>query len=244
MVPQSARGTADYGWLQANYSFSFGHHHDPERMGFGLLRVLNQDHIQPSGGFGLHGHEDMEIITWIQSGELVHEDSMGNRGTLGAGEVQVMSAGRGVRHSEFNGSKTEGVDMLQMWILPAESGTPPRWEQRLSPADERRGQFTQLVGGHTESRDGLLTIGQDARMFVGLFDAGEEDRYRLAPDRCAYVHVARGELLLEGQRLGSGDGAEIDGTPEGLELKFRGVDGNTLTDVVLWDMPRTERGNA
>ncbi len=232
----SERGTLDAGWLQANYSFSFGQYHDPRRMGFGPLRVVNQDHIQPGGGFGKHGHADMEIITWVQSGKLVHEDSMGNRGFLGPGELQVMSAGSGVQHAEFNGSQTEGVDLMQMWILPAHQNTKPSWEQRLSPTAERAGKLKQLVGPHSEAREGLLTIDQDARFYAGWLSQGDSVSFPVQAGRRAFVHVARGQVRCGEHTLDSGDALEVVAPGDGLTLHFEGLDSTAPTDLILWDL--------
>ena len=232
----SERGTLDAGWLQANYSFSFGQYHDPRRMGFGALRVVNQDHIQPGGGFGKHGHADMEIITWVQSGQLVHEDSIGNRGFLGAGELQVMSAGSGVEHAEFNASQTEGVDLMQMWILPAHQNTKPSWEQRLSPTAERAGKLHQLVGPHSEAREGLLTIDQDARFFAGWLSQGDAVSFTVQAGRRAFVHVARGQVRCGEHVLDSGDALEVVAPADGLTLHFEGLDATAPTDLILWDL--------
>jgi len=232
----SERGTLDAGWLRANYSFSFGQYYNPRRMGFGPLRVVNQDHIQPGGGFGTHGHENMEIITWVQSGELVHEDSMGNRGFLGPGELQVMSAGSGVRHSEFNGSKTDGVDLMQMWILPAHQDTKPSWEQRLSPTAERAGKLLQLVGTHAEAREGLLTIDQDARFFAGWLSQGDAVSFQVQAGRRAFVIVARGQVRCGEHTLDRGDALEVVGPADGLTLSFEGLDATAPTDLILWDL--------
>ena len=232
------RGRADYGWLQANYSFSFGHYHDDARMGHGVLRVLNQDRVLGGGSFSEHGHRDMEIVTWVQEGELVHEDSLGNRGVLSAGEVQVMSAGRGVLHAESNGSATDDLHLLQMWVLPAERGVQPRLDQRASDLAERRGTFAQLVGPHAEARAGLLTIGQDARLFASLLADGEAASIELPGERRAYLHVARGRVALGDLELGPGDGLALDPT----DAATRGVSLTALAadhpaDVVLWDLP-------
>ncbi|MDF1800672.1 MAG: pirin family protein [Planctomycetota bacterium] len=231
------RGRADYGWLQANYSFSFASYYDPARQGFGLLRVLNQDMVLGGGGFATHGHRDMEIVTFVQSGELVHEDSMGNRGVLGPGEVQVMSAGTGIQHSEANHSATEPLHLLQMWVVPAEDGTAPRWEQRLSPDSERLGRMTQLVGPHAEAREGLLTIGQDARLFATLLDDGQGSELTVPAGRRTYVHVARGELRLDGLALAAGDGASLEAAGHDRVLTFEGAGSDQPADVVVWDLP-------
>jgi redox-sensitive bicupin YhaK (pirin superfamily) len=206
-------------------------------MGFGPLLVLNQDHIAGGGGFPTHGHRNMEIITWVQSGELIHEDSMGHRGSLGPGELQVMSAGRGVRHAEYNGSKENSLHLLQMWIQPSERETEARWEQRLSPSAEREGQFIQLVGEHEEARDGLLTIGQDARMHVALLAADINASLDLPAGRKAYLHVARGSVIWNDIQLEAGDAIAFEATRETRPLSITGSDPRCLADVILWDLP-------
>jgi len=233
LAASKSRGAADYGWLQARYSFSFASYFNPDKLGFGPLRVLNQDRIQAGGGFGTHGHEDMEIITFVQSGQLVHQDSMGNRGTLGAGEVQVMSAGSGVQHSEFNGSDQNGLELMQMWITPRTLGSQPRWEQRLSPPSERTGRFHKLVGPTEEARDGLLTIDQDARLFAAWLEQGQEAQLTVPAGRRAYIHLARGEAEFEGQAMDAGDALEVHPTDAPRTLRFTG-DG---ADLVAWDLP-------
>jgi redox-sensitive bicupin YhaK (pirin superfamily) len=159
------RGHADHGWLDTCHTFSFAGYHDPEHMGFGLLRVLNQDRVEPAMGFGTHGHRDMEIVTYMLEGVLEHKDSMGNGSQMRPGEVQLMSAGRGVTHSEFNASKTEGLHLLQMWVHPRETGTEPRYEQKEFPEEVRRGKLLLVVS--PDGADGSLTIGQDARLYAG-----------------------------------------------------------------------------
>lgn len=230
------RGQADYGWLQANYSFSFGQYHDPERMGFGHLRVLNQDHIQGGGGFGTHGHQDMEIITWVQGGDLRHRDSIGNEGSIRAGELQVMSAGSGIQHSEYNGSPDEGVDLLQMWILPETRGGTPSWEQRVSPTEERNGAFVQLVGHHRDAREGLLTIGQDAALYAALLHDEQRASIELEAGRRGYLHVAKGSLRWGDQTLEKGDALSIEAQEFERALHLHGVTGDHPADVIFWNL--------
>lgn len=233
MIPSASRGAADFGWLQARYSFSFASYFNAERTGFGPLRVLNQDRIQPGGGFGTHGHQDMEIITFVQQGLLVHEDSMGNRGELIAGEVQVMSAGRGVQHSEFNGSEADSVELLQMWIEPRQLGRPPRWEQRLSPGAERVGAFRTLVAPHEEAAEGLLTIDQDARLKAALLKRGHEATLEVPTQRRAYVHLAQGQAHFDGLTLDAGDALEVTPHDSPRSLTFTG----DQADLIAWDLP-------
>jgi len=224
------RGHAHHGWLDARHTFSFGSYHDPAHMGFSELRVLNQDRIAAGQGFGTHGHRDMEIVTYVLSGTLEHEDSMGNGSTIQPGEVQLMSAGTGVTHSEFNGSETEELRLLQMWILPRERGTTPRYEQKPFPASERTGKLRLVVS--PDGADGSLTIGQDVRLFVGQLRDGDTWSLTLEQGRKAYLHVAEGRLGLNGQPLGPGDGAAVEAETE-LELTGAGEGG----EVVLWDLP-------
>jgi len=222
------RGQANYGWLDAHYSFSFGSYNDPGHMGFSELRVLNQDTVQPGQGFGTHGHRDMEIVTYVLSGTLEHKDSMGNGSTIRPGEVQLMSAGSGVTHSEFNASNSDELHLLQMWILPRNARTKPRYEQKEFPAEDRTGRLLLVVSPN--GADGSLTIGQDVRLFVGTLHDGDTWGLSLAEGRKAYLHVAEGHVTLNGERLGPGDGAAIE-SERNLELAGAGG------EVVLWDLP-------
>ncbi|HPF12746.1 MAG: pirin family protein [Planctomycetes bacterium] len=223
------RGHADHGWLDAHHTFSFAGYFDPERMGFGSLRVLNQDRVAAGEGFGTHGHRDMEIVTYVLDGTLEHKDSMGNGSQMRPGEVQFMSAGRGVTHSEFNPSKTEPLHLLQMWVLPRESGFPPRYEQKTFEESERRGRNRLVVS--PDGSEGSLTIGADARMYAGLADGDEVVTYELPKDRMAWLHLAKGEVTVAGERLLAGDGAAI--TAPG-PVEFR--DG-VRAEWVLWELP-------
>ncbi len=223
------RGHADHGWLDTHHTFSFASYHDPDHMGFSVLRVLNQDVVTSGQGFGTHAHRDMEIVSYVLDGVLEHKDSMGNGSQMHPGEVQLMSAGSGVTHSEFNGSKDEGLHFLQMWIHPAERGTTPRYEQKEYPEAERRGKLRLVVS--PDGADGSLTIGQDVRLYAGLLDGDETARLELDPGRSAWLHVARGSLELNGERLGPGDGAAIRAE---AALELSGGDG---AELVLWDLP-------
>lgn len=221
------RGHVDYGWLNARYTFSFGHYSDPEYMGYGFLRVLNQDVVQPGRGFDTHGHRDMEIVTVVLQGGLVHRDSMGNGSTILPGEVQLMSAGSGVTHSEYNASETETCEVLQMWVLPAERNTLPRYAQlNLSSADP----WTLAVSPN--GRDGSLPIRQDALLYKADLRAGEVIRHKFSVDRCAWMHVARGELELNGRIVKSGDGAALEGLST---LEIQAVKNS---QAVMWEMPK------
>lgn len=201
------RGHANHGWLDTWHTFSFAGYHDPENMGFSDLRVINDDRVQPAQGFGTHGHRDMEIITYVLDGALEHKDSMGNGSVIRPGNVQRMSAGSGVRHSEFNASKTEPVHLLQIWIEPDVTGIKPGYEEKHFTDDEKRGQLRLIAspGG----RDGSVTIHQDARMYAALLDGADTATHALAAGRRAYVHVARGAVMVNGQKLAAGDGARI-----------------------------------
>jgi redox-sensitive bicupin YhaK (pirin superfamily) len=199
------RGHANHGWLDTRHTFSFAQYHDPEHMGFRGLRVINEDRVAPGRGFGTHPHRDMEIISYVLAGGLEHRDSMGNGSVIRPGEVQRMSAGTGVFHSEFNTSKTEPVRFMQIWILPARRGVEPSYEQRAFPAPERRNRLRLVVD--PEGRDGALTINADARLYAGLLDAGAQLEHALPEGRHAWVQVARGRIEVEGSTLAAGDGA-------------------------------------
>ncbi|MEQ1773376.1 MAG: pirin family protein [Burkholderiales bacterium] len=201
------RGHANHGWLDTWHTFSFAQYHDPEHMGFGDLRVINDDRVQPGQGFGTHGHHDMEIITYVLDGALEHKDSMGNGSVIRPGNVQRMSAGRGVRHSEFNASQTEPVHLLQIWIKPNTTGIEPGYEEKHFTADEKRGQLRLIAS--IDGAAGSVKIHQNARLFAVLLDRTDTVTHTLATDRRAYVHVARGEVNVNGQKLAGGDGARI-----------------------------------
>jgi quercetin 2,3-dioxygenase len=202
-----ARGHFDHGWLDTRHTFSFADYHDPAYMGFRALRVINEDRVAPGDGFGTHGHRDMEIITYVLSGALAHRDSTGGGGTLRPGEVQRMSAGTGVHHSEFNASQDEPVHFLQIWIVPDRAGHPPSYEQKPVPEAERRGKLRLIAS--PDGADGSSTIHQDARLYATLLGAGEKVSLPLAAGRHGWVQVARGEADLNGVALKAGDGAAI-----------------------------------
>ncbi len=203
------RGHANHGWLDSYHSFSFADYHDPLHMGYGSLRVINEDVVQPGKGFGTHAHSDMEIITYILQGALEHKDSMGNGSVIQPGDVQRMSAGTGVRHSEFNASAKELVHLLQIWILPAVNGIAPGYEEKHFDSASKRGQL-RLVAS-SDGRDGSVTIHQDAAVYAALLDGAEQVTHALAPGRKAYVHVARGSVDVNGETLDAGDAAKISG---------------------------------
>lgn len=223
------RGHANHGWLDSFHTFSFADYHDREQMGWGALRVINDDTVQPGHGFPTHAHRDMEIISYVLEGELEHEDSAGTGEVIRPGDVQVMSAGTGVQHSEFNPSRENPVHFLQIWIVPKFTGAPARYQQKFYGSAEKRGRLRLLVS--PDGRDGALKIGQDASVYAALLDGDDQVQHEIAQGRRAYVHVARGEVTLNGQRLGGGDGVKI-------------ADESTLTlsegknaEILLFDLP-------
>ncbi|HEX3597299.1 MAG TPA: pirin family protein, partial [Polyangiaceae bacterium] len=202
------RGLAEHGWLRSFHTFSFADYHDPANMGFRALRVINEDRVEPGRGFGTHPHRDMEIISYVLEGELSHKDSMGNGSVIRPGDVQRMSAGTGVLHSEFNPSPSNGVHFLQIWIVPDRAGHTPGYEQKTFASAERAGKLRLVASG--DGQDGSVTIHQDAKLFAGTFADGERARYELAAGRHAWVHVARGTVNIQGETLGAGDAAALD----------------------------------
>jgi redox-sensitive bicupin YhaK (pirin superfamily) len=203
------RGYADHGWLRSYHSFSFAGYFDPAHMGFGNLRVINEDRVAAGAGFGTHGHRDMEIISYVLSGELAHKDSMGNVETIPPGDVQRMSAGRGVTHSEFNHKADETTHFLQIWIEPNVKGIEPGYEQKGFAEAEKRGQL-RLVAS-PDGANGSVLVHADARLYSGLFNGGEEATLTLDNQRKTYVHLVRGELEVNGQKLSGGDAAKLEG---------------------------------
>ncbi len=222
------RGRFDHGWLDTRHTFSFADYHDPRFMGFRDLRVVNEDRVRPGEGFGTHGHRDMEIVSYVLEGALAHRDSLGNGSTIRPGEVQRMSAGTGIRHSEFNASRDEPVHFLQIWFLPARTGLAPGYEQRAFPEAERRGRLRLLVS--PDGADGSLTIHQDVSVLGALLAPGEEVRRELAPGRHAWVQVARGAVELNGSALRQGDGAAVS---DERSLAIRGLD---AAEVLVFDL--------
>jgi quercetin 2,3-dioxygenase len=204
-----ARGQADHGWLKSQHSFSFAEYLDPAWMGWGNLRVINEDRIAPGTGFGTHGHRDMEIVSYVLEGNLAHKDSMGNVQGIPPGDVQRMSAGTGVRHSEFNHAPDQTTHFLQIWIEPEATGLAPGYEQRSFPDDQKRGRL-RLVASN-DGADGSVTIHADAAMYAGCFDGSEGAELALAPGRKAYVHLVRGALEVNGHRLQGGDAVALEG---------------------------------
>jgi redox-sensitive bicupin YhaK (pirin superfamily) len=205
--PAQERGHGQHGWLDSWHSFSFAGYHDPDHMGFGPLRVINEDRIAPGTGFGTHGHRDMEILSWVLAGELAHRDSLGNGSAIVPGDLQRMSAGRGVQHSEFNHAPDETTQFLQSWIEPSVVGSEPGYEQKHYSESQRRGRLQSIASA--DGRDGSVTVQQDVVVLTGLFDGDESAQHLLAPGRRAYVHLARGSLTVNGQRLGAGDALKL-----------------------------------
>jgi quercetin 2,3-dioxygenase len=223
------RGFADHGWLKSFHTFSFADYFDPKHVEFGPLRVINEDRVQAGAGFGTHGHRDMEIISYVLEGSLAHQDSLGNGSTLRPGDVQRMSAGRGVRHSEFNPSSTELVHFLQIWIQPDVHGIEPEYEEKRFAAEEKRGRLRLIAS--PDRAAGSVLIHQDARIYAGLFDGGETAMLDVGPKRRIYVHVARGELTANGVALGAGDALKLTEVPR-LTLS-----GGRNAEVLVFDLP-------
>jgi redox-sensitive bicupin YhaK (pirin superfamily) len=201
------RGAVNFGWLESKHSFSFGHYHDPEHMGFGALRVINEDRVAPGAGFPTHAHSDMEIISYVLDGGLEHKDTLGTRSQIRPGEVQRMTAGSGIRHSEYNASSTDPVHFLQIWILPERKGIEPGYEQKAFPAAERTGKL-RLVASR-DGREGSVTVHQDVDLYAGVIEDGDTVGLDLRPGRKAWIQVARGRAVLNGQALRTGDGAAV-----------------------------------
>jgi redox-sensitive bicupin YhaK (pirin superfamily) len=223
------RGFADHGWLKSFHTFSFADYFDPEHVEFGPLRVINEDRVQAGAGFGTHAHRDMEIISYVLSGELAHKDSMGNGSTIKPGDVQRMSAGSGVRHSEFNPSPNEGTHFLQIWIQPNRLNLMPSYEEKRFAPEEKRGRLRLIVS--PDSAQGSLLIHQDARVYAGLFDGAESATLSVDTGRRIYVHVARGKLTANGVGLGAGDALKI--TREAQLLLEHGEN----AEVLVFDLP-------
>jgi len=205
--PAGERGHADHGWLDSRHTFSFADYHDPSHMGFRDLRVINEDRVQPGRGFGTHGHRDMEIISYVLDGALGHRDSMGTGSTMTPGDVQRMSAGTGVRHSEMNASTSEPVHFLQIWIIPERQGITPGYEQKRFENAEKQGQLRLIAS--RDGRDGSITIHQDVDLYASVLNAGDHVGLSLRPGRHAWIQVARGAVIVNGQPLEQGDGAAV-----------------------------------
>lgn len=223
------RGHADHGWLKSFHSFSFADYFDPDHVAFGPLRVINEDRVEPGTGFGTHGHRDMEIISYVLSGELAHQDSIGNGSVIRPGDVQRMSAGSGIRHSEFNPSASQGVHFLQIWIQPDVHGIAPGYEQKHFAEAEKRGRLRLIASA--DGAEGSVLIHQDARLYAGLFDGAEAATLPLAAARRAYVHLARGSAEVNGLALEAGDALKL---ADAAELSIRN---GREAELLVFDLP-------
>ncbi len=223
------RGKADHGWLDSRHSFSFGHYQDPAHLGFGPLLVINEDRVKPGRGFGTHGHRDMEIISYVLEGALAHQDSIGNGSTLRYGDVQRMSAGSGVRHSEFNQSAEQPVHFLQIWIEPNVKGIAPSYEEKHFSAESKRGQLRLIAS--SDGRDGSVLIHQDAFLYAAILEGGEAVSHDLQSGRTAYVHVIRGAITVNGQALEGGDALKIGSASQVTLANAQDA------EVLLFDLP-------
>jgi quercetin 2,3-dioxygenase len=228
--PAAERGTDNLGWLDSRHTFSFGHYYDPKHMGFGPLRVINEDRVRPGAGFETHGHRDMEIISYVLEGALEHKDSIGTGSVIRPGDIQVMSAGTGIRHSEFNHSQTEPVHFLQIWVMPDREGLRPRYDQKTFPQPEKRGRL-RLVGS-PDGRDGSILIHQDVKVYDALLGAGDTIKQPLKEDRKGWVQVVRGSLNVNGRNAQAGDGVALEDEAD-LTITSR-EDGS---EVLLFDLP-------
>ncbi len=224
------RGYADHGWLKSYHSFSFADYHDPAHMGVGNLRVINEDRIAPGTGFGTHSHRDMEIVSYVLDGALGHKDSIGNGASIVPGEVQRMSAGTGIAHSEFNHAANQTTHFLQIWLLPDRQGIAPGYEQKAFGDAEKRGRLRLVASA--DGRDGSVTIHANASMYAGLFDGTERAELALDPQRLAYVHLVRGEASVNGQPLKAGDAVTLDGETRLV------IDQGRAAEVIVFDLAR------
>ena len=229
--PQAERGTAKFSWLDSKHSFSFGNYYDPQQMGFASLRVINEDKIIPGKGFGTHGHQDMEIISYVLSGELAHKDSMGNGSTIRPGNVQRMSAGTGVRHSEFNALDTEPVHLLQIWIMPEQKGLKPSYEEKKFAPEAKQGKL-RLVGSK-DGRDNSVTIHQDVDLYLASLTSGDRLTHKIKNDRVVWLQVAKGAVLLGGELLQAGDGAAVTD-----EAQIAIAGNSQDSEILLFDMAK------
>ena len=227
--PAGERGYADHGWLKSYHSFSFADYHDPRHMGYGPLRVINEDRVAPGTGFGTHGHRDMEIVSYVLEGALAHQDSIGNGSTIVPGDVQRMSAGRGVRHSEFNHHQAQAVHFLQIWIEPEVCGIEPCYEQKHFDDAAKRGRL-RLVAS-PDGAEGAVRLHQDARIYAALIDGAERALHPLAQGRLGYVHLARGKLHVNGHALGAGDALKL---PAGAQVL---LEHGAHAEALLFDLP-------
>jgi len=229
VLKNSQRGAADHGWLQSNHSFSFGHYYNPDQMGFGPLLVINEDRVQPARGFGTHSHEDMEIISYVLSGALEHKDSMGNGSVIHYGDVQRMSAGTGVSHSEFNHSSTERVHFLQIWISPNVTGISPSYEEKHFDSASKIGQLRLIAS--QDGKDGSVLIHQDASIYASILDSNASLTHQLAQGRTGYVHLIRGQVEVNGIKLTTGDALKIQ---EESLLEFSNA---ADAELLMFDLP-------
>jgi hypothetical protein len=226
--PSNQRGHAQHGWLDSHHTFSFADYYDPRHMGFRALRVINEDRVAPGQGFGTHPHRDMEIISYVLGGELAHKDSMGTGSVIRPGDVQRMTAGTGVLHSEFNHSKTDQVHFLQIWIMPEKARLEPSYEQKSFSVEERTNTLRLIAA--RDGRDGAVTVHQDVALYAGVLEPGATVEHTLAPGRHAWVQVARGAIELNGKRLGTGDGASVS---DEAALRLRAID---AAEVLVFDL--------
>ena len=226
--PGAERGHFDHGWLDTYHTFSFASYHDPQHMGFRSLRVINEDRVKPGEGFGTHAHRDMEILTWVLEGALEHKDSMGNGSIIRPGDIQRMSAGTGVTHSEFNPSREEPVHLLQIWLLPRQRGLTPGYEEKRFAPETRRGGLRLIAA--RDARAGAVTIHQDADLWTALLEPGESVRHALEAGRHAWLHVAGGTVTANGVKLGAGDGAAFS-DEKAIEVKA-----SDRAEILLFDL--------
>jgi len=231
-IKSEERHHANFGWLDTHWHFSFDSYHDPANTNWGALRVFNDDIVEPVQGFGMHPHRDMEIITYVLAGELEHQDSTGNRGIIHPGEVQVMSAGSGIRHSEYDHSKKTPVHLMQIWIFPRQDGRKPRWEQHQFTPAERKDKLLPIVSGGELA--GTLTIDQDAQIYVSALAAGSEVKHQSRPQRKAYIFAIEGEVAVNGVKLAAGDQARI------ADESALGIKAAKDSEIILLDLPELQ----
>ena len=234
--PRNERGSANFGWLDSRHTFSFGNYYDPQQMGFASLRVINEDKVIPAQGFGTHGHRDMEIISYVLSGELAHKDSMGNGSVIRPGDVQRMSAGTGVRHSEFNASDTEPVHFLQIWIMPDREGIEPSYEEKNFTTEQKQGKL-KLVGS-PDGRDNSVTIHQDVNLYLASLNKGDHLTHNLLVNRVAWLQVTKGGVLLNDQLLEAGDGAAITDESQITIEHSSNTEDSSETEILLFDLAK------
>ena len=229
LIKSDDRGNADHGWLRSRHSFSFADYHEPTRMGFGCLRVINEDRVAPGQGFGTHAHRDMEILSYVLSGELAHKDSLGTGSVIRSGDLQRMTAGSGVTHSEFNASQHTPVHFLQIWLLPERNGLPPGYEQKTFPSGEQRNSFRLIAS--RDGREQSITVHQDVELYAASVEVNATVTHSVRDGRIAWIQLVEGKLQVDGQQLEAGDGLGIR-TP--ATLRFTGVE---AAELLLFDMP-------